>query len=91
MPVTRFWMMQRNIDRIAAEESIKSLTVSASSQSGEGYKKGMEDLRKQLGDIVVYRHAQVSAGPQENEEGPDRAGIAMLKAMSMQRIGESVI
>lgn len=90
MPVTRFWMMQRNIDRITAEESIKSLTVSASSQSGEGFKKGMEDLREQLGDIVVYRHAETVTGSRQDDEF-DRAGLAMLRAMSTQRIGQSVM
>lgn len=89
MPAARFWMLHRNIDRVAAEESIRMLTMGASAQSGEGFKASMDDLRDQMGDVVIYKEGAVvrSSAP---ESQLDRGGLATLKMMSGQKIGDRV-
>jgi hypothetical protein len=54
MPMQTFWMLHRNIDRISAERDQRHAMVQIQSQSSEGVKDLMTDLRKQVGTIVEY-------------------------------------
>ena len=54
MPLRRFWLLHRNIDRIAAEEGQRALHIAAMSQSGEGYSDLMEKLQERVGEVVVF-------------------------------------
>jgi hypothetical protein len=54
MPMQTFWMLHRNIDRISAERDQRNAMVHIQSQSSEGVKDLMTDLRKQVGTIVEY-------------------------------------
>jgi hypothetical protein len=47
-------MLHRNIDRISAERDQRNAMVQIQSQSSEGVKDLMTDLRKQVGTIVEY-------------------------------------
>ncbi|MCK1543426.1 hypothetical protein IVB12_16030 [Bradyrhizobium sp. 179] len=49
-----FWMLHRNIDRISAERDQRSALVQMQSQSTDGVKNLMEDLRKQMGTIIEF-------------------------------------
>jgi hypothetical protein len=49
-----FWMLHRNIDRISAERDQRTAMVTIQSQSLEGVKDLMTDLRKQVGTIVEF-------------------------------------
>ena len=76
MPVTRFWLLSRTIDRIAAEEMIRSVQVAASVQSAEGFKDLMTQLNAQMGVVV-----EIDQKKKIMSEKLDRAGLAALKAM----------
>lgn len=92
MPAMRFWLLHRNIDRIAAEEHLRLLDVGIGSQSGEGFKETNKNLRAQMGDVVKYKGALV-IGPDEvrlEVEQPDRAGLAMLKLTQHKKVGDRI-
>lgn len=95
MPASRFWAMHKNIDRVAAEESVRDLNIAASSQSGEGFKEMITSLREQMGDVAKFKtEFSTSEGdkishPRQTEQ-LDRSGLAMLKMMSGQKVGEQI-
>lgn len=74
MPVTRFWLLHRSVDRIAAEESIRSAMIGASVQSGDGLSALLTDLRKQMGTVVDMDQVAVAM-----EAKLDKQGFAALK------------
>ena len=92
MPAMRFWLMNRNIDRIAAEESIRQLDIGTGVQSEAGYKSLEKMYREHMGNVVHYvGGSQVVFDPNSDEiEQPDRAGLAILRMMQNQRIGDRV-
>ena len=76
LPIARFWLLHRNTDRLAAEESIRTAQIGASMQSGEGFGQYMTVLRDQMGEVVkIDRAAEAMVSEL------DRAGLAALKAM----------
>ncbi len=83
MPVRRFWLLHKNVDRIAAEEDIRVAAIAASVQSGESFNELMNGLRKQMGEVVIIDRIS-----QAMTEKLDRVGLAMLKGM--KKVGESV-
>ncbi|EAU1367549.1 hypothetical protein BZE05_19390 [Salmonella enterica subsp. enterica serovar Typhimurium] len=54
VPLTMFWMLSRNIDRLRAEEDVRNLQVARAAQAdGEGVKAFMEGLQLRIGRPVV--------------------------------------
>lgn len=78
MPVTRFWLLNRSVDRIAAEESIRLAQVAGAVQSGDSYTTLMTALRSQMGKVMEIENLD----QEQLVEGPDRAGLAALKLMA---------
>lgn len=54
MRLDRFWLLHRNIDRLAAENDIRHLRIAAGSQSGEGATETYASLKKEMGEIAVF-------------------------------------
>lgn len=53
MPVKRFWFYNRQVDRIAAEESLRFIDLLAAVTSKEAYGERVKALEKQMGEIYV--------------------------------------
>lgn len=80
MPIRRFWLLHKNVDRLAAEESIRTATIGASVQSGEGMQTLMAGLKTQMGKVAVIDEAA-----RANSEQLDRTGLHALKAINKAR------
>ena len=73
VPLTMFWMLSRNIDRLRAEEDVRNLQVARASQAdGEAVKAFMEGLQLRMGRPVVtdkvYDPSQDKADPDAKEQ-----------------------
>ena len=73
VPLTMFWMLSRNIDRLRAEEDVRNLQVARASQAdGEAVKVFMEGLQLRIGRPVVtdkvYDPSQDKADPDAKEQ-----------------------
>ena len=73
VPLTMFWMISRNIDRLRAEEDVRNLQVARASQAdGEAVKAFMEGLQLRIGRPVVtdkvYDPSQDKADPDAKEQ-----------------------
>ena len=79
MPIKTFWLLNSCIDRIHAQDDMRSLTVSSASQSSEGSQEFRSQLLLELGTVVsVDQELEVSKDGQSN-----LAGFAELKALSL--------
>lgn len=70
MPINRFWILEKNADRIKAEEDLRALNIAGASQSAENFRKVSDQLTRIIGATVV------------REEKLDRGGLEMLRSMS---------
>jgi len=53
LPLRTFWMMHRNIDRMAAEQDRRNISVFGHSFSGgEGLERLVEHLDREIGSVV---------------------------------------
>ena len=73
VPLTMFWMLSRNIDRLRAEEDVRNLQVARASQAdGEAVKAFMEGLQLRIGRPVVtdkvYDPSYAKADPDAKEQ-----------------------
>jgi hypothetical protein len=57
LPIKTFWMLHKNVDRIAAEQDMRAASIAIQSQSSEGIRAMMSDLRKQMGIVFVTEQA----------------------------------
>lgn len=84
MPYRRFVFMNRCIDRIGAEQDIRTLRVLAAVTSSETYVSELEALEKRVGEIVTFKRALVTATTLEIETidpAFDREGLDELRSM----------
>ena len=72
MPVRMFWSFTSNLNRIRAEEDLRTLKVAISSQSGEGTKDLSRQLDNELGKPIVAPEKPIDHA----------AGVAKLKALA---------
>ncbi|EFN9519313.1 TPA: hypothetical protein HLU67_12395 [Escherichia coli] len=69
VPLTMFWMLSRNIDRLRAEEDVRNLQVARAAQAdGEGVKAFMEGLQLRIGRPVVIDKVY---DPRKDKADPD--------------------
>lgn len=69
VPLTMFWMLSRNIDRLRAEEDVRNLQVARAAQAdGEGVKAFMEGLQLRIGRPVVTDKVY---DPRKDKADPD--------------------
>ena len=80
MPIRRFWLLHKNVARIAAEEQMQSLTTaSAASSSDESVKEYRDQLVIAMGEVSTVV---------DNDR--DESGVEMLKMMSGQKLGSKI-
>ncbi|GAA4525522.1 hypothetical protein GCM10023174_10260 [Chelativorans composti] len=84
MPLRRFWFFVSQVDRLRAEEEIRQLRVLAAVTSSDAYKKAIEVLQEEMGEIYIWEPLKV---PPEMRVDPetgldpefDREGLRALK------------
>ena len=84
MPYRRFTFLNRCVDRIGAEQDIRTLRVLAAVTSGENYAQQMDVLEKNLGEIVRFKRKHITATTLDiNTPDPafDREGLHALRGM----------
>lgn len=85
MPIKVFWYLNKQVDRLRAEEELRQASILAAITSQEGYEKALENLRGQLGEIAVFEPSVTTLNlDAATDEGLDpefdRAGLMALKA-----------
>jgi hypothetical protein len=79
LPIKAFWMLSRNIDRIKAQEDMRSLTVAACSQgSAEAAQSYRESLVIEIGTITKFKFDPIGDAVRDDD------GISVLKGMADQ-------
>lgn len=74
LPMRVFWLYSNSIDRIKAYDDRRLLKVAICSQSGEAAQGLIEELNKELGDVVK--------GPvMQHDPAVSKAGIAELRML----------
>jgi hypothetical protein len=85
MPIRRFWLLHKCVDRLAAEADMRALYNAASAQGGEAFKEHSERLRERVGDVVIMDgDVELDADEVTWERlnvKRDQAGFDMLKMM----------
>jgi hypothetical protein len=74
LPIRAFWTLNRNINRLLAEEDLRALMLHAARQSPEGAREHENKLRAEL-----YQQEEKKFDPLNEKR--DEAGFAELKAM----------
>lgn len=82
-PIKTFWFMNASIDRINAQEDMRSLSVAVCSQGGEIALNHRERLVLEIGTVVTVTNNPLSAV----NTARDKAGFADLKAMANEKLG----
>lgn len=65
LPIRKFWLMDRMIDRIRSEEILAWLPAHFSAMGGEHVPKTVEDLRRRVGRPSVVEQVRMT---REDEE-----------------------
>ena len=76
MPIRRFWLLVKNINRISAERDMRTLTVTTVAAQGN------DEARKSYRSQLILEMGTVVKG----EDKLDREGWAELKRMAGQRV-----
>lgn len=86
----RFWFYHKQVDRIRAEEDLRSLHLLAGVTSQEGVKALQERLAEQLGEVLVFQPVapalNVNTNSDTNEADPsfEREKLEALRASIMR-------
>lgn len=75
LPIVTFWMLSSNIERIAAQKDLRSLSVAVCSMGGEVVKQTQDRLIVELGNV-----AQLENNPMKALR--DEAGFEELRSMA---------
>jgi hypothetical protein len=62
MPIKRFWLMHKNIDRIEAQRDLRALTIANVGQSEEDSRDHRKHLLDTVGTLVI-------GAPERDQEG----------------------
>lgn len=54
MPIDAFWLMNKNIDRLQADETYNDAVKTARSQGGEQFMKYLEELDQRRGNAIEF-------------------------------------
>ncbi|SER25806.1 hypothetical protein SAMN05216548_1143 [Faunimonas pinastri] len=77
LPIEMFWLLHKNIDRMAAERDYRTATILAQVHTPEGVRELLTGLRKQIGTVVEYDEGQLAM----QEAAYDRDGLLALKGL----------
>lgn len=65
IPISRFWFLSDNMERIEAEKNISLLTTIACSRHSESMESRMDNLKQSLGQVVIRKPFRDSRAIQE--------------------------
>jgi len=74
LPMRTFWLLNQNINRLRAEEDLRSLTTAAASQSSEFAEEHRQSLILEVGEPTK--------GSSPLEAKRDEEGVAELKRIA---------
>ena len=74
LPLRTFWLMSTNVNRIAAENDIRRLSVAGGAGSSDAFKGANEALRAEMGVVVKRREEEVA-----------RDGLNTLKSLASKQ------
>lgn len=77
LPIKTFWLMSNNIERISAQQDLRSLTVAVCGQGGEAAHEHRQRLILEVGTIV-----KLDSNPMNAVR--DEAGFEELKKLTQQ-------
>lgn len=84
MSIRRFWFYNKQVDRLEAEQNLRTIYLLGSVTSQEGFEKQVESLHTQMGEIFVYAPTTTTYVVDENNDELDpefdRAGLEALRA-----------
>jgi hypothetical protein len=80
LPAKVFWLLNKNIDRMAAESDLRLIQIGFATQSGEAAEKHIAELQKQYGRVVEIDEVAAAMNAPR-----DRDGLLALKDLG--RIG----
>ncbi|TSP13955.1 hypothetical protein [Cupriavidus campinensis] len=78
MPVRRFWLFARNIDRITAMQDMRSLKTVSAAATNEAFEGHMESLVKEVGNVAVKDIDAVADFGELDREGLDELRMMAL-------------
>lgn len=85
LPVTRFWLMSRSIDRISAERDMRMAMVVGAVQSVEGTEELFKRLQDEMGKVVVFNESMKAELKEKQAAAQvfdlDRDGLDGLRGM----------
>lgn len=81
MPLRRFWLLSRNIDRLAAEKDYRAARIACATQSEEAVGELFGALEREMGRIAVMDEVAQQRGvaKQAYRDELDRDGLHSLK------------
>jgi hypothetical protein len=86
LPIVTFWMLNKAIDRMAAERDLRAARLMVQTQSEEGLTKLLADLQQQLGKIVVFDEGKLAMQMKRDKITEDlRAELNAIGDMSNVR------
>jgi hypothetical protein len=86
-PIKRFWFLNRQVDRLRAEEELRQISLLAAAGSQESYTKAIENLEKSLGEIAVFQPVAKVFDIKTQGRDPefDQAGLHALASHTKPR------
>jgi Asp/Glu/hydantoin racemase len=82
LPISVFWNISSHIERIRAEEDLRQFRAMANSNGGDGVSEYLDDLNEKVGKVFVFDPTVAAK--------VDEEGLADLRNMAQQKLGEEV-
>ena len=82
-PIKRFWFLNRQVDRLRAEDDLRRMKVLVAVNSNESFQQALDGFTKQMGTIAVFEEKtrELVNDPETGLDPEfDRAGLHALKA-----------
>lgn len=78
MPIRCFWALSENINRIQAQNDLRSLSIAMYAQGQESALTYRERLEVEMGEVIAYKYSSELL----KHEKLDRDGLNKLKSLS---------
>lgn len=85
MPAKRFWMLNKNVDRLRAEADVRLVQCLISSQTGKGVEQMTEILRQQMGKVVTIDEGKAAVANAVYDRDKAMAFKERLKQQNLKR------
>lgn len=79
-PIRLFWLLNKNIDRLNAEDDMRMLMIMGSHTSSEAFQTLQEALAKRVGKIASFDKSSAAFNPLNAKQ--DKEGLMKLKMLA---------